>query len=529
MMTMFKLERRPERAALVCVAIAAIGASAVRGQHVEGRAVLDAVPKIVDEGLQRSQVMNLAGYLTDVYGPRLTGSPNFREAAEWAERTFAEWGVADVRREAFIFGRGWENRRFVAQALTPRAFPLVGAPRAWSAGTDGPVTGEALRVPLATEDEFAVWRTRLRGKFVLSSPPRNVVPSFEPLATRFSDAALAALLEPGARVRHEQTGPPRLLTSEFARKRLQFMADEGVAALIEPTPIGDAGTVFVQGAAGASRDPASAAPLPQVVLAVEDYNRLARTIARNIPVTLQLEIDNRFYDDDPNGFSVIGEIRGSERADEVVLIGAHLDSWQGGTGATDDAAGVAVVMEAMRILAAIQAPLRRTVRVALWGGEEQGLLGSTAYVRAHLADAATMTLLSDHAKLSAYYNVDNGGGRIRGVYLQGNDRVAGLFDRWIEPLRGLGVTTLAARSVGNTDHVPFDEVGIPAFQFIQDPLEYETRTHHATQDVYDRLVANDLMRNAVIVAAFAYETANLPDRLSRKPLPAPQTTRLGQP
>src|SRR5207237_1294279 len=270
---------------------------------------------------------------------------------------------------------------------------------------------------------------------------------------------------------------------------------------------------------GVSREPNGPPQPAQVTLAVEHYGRIYRTLEKKIPVTLQMDIDNTFYDQDLNAFNVIAELPGSDKADEVVMIGAHLDSWHSGTGATDNAAGSAVMMEAMRILKTSGVKLRRTVRIGLWGGEEEGLLGSKEYVKAHYADPATMQLKPEHAKLAGYFNVDNGTGQIRGVYLQGNEAVAPIFQTWMDPFRNMGMHTLTIRSTGGTDHLSYDAVGLPGFQFIQDEVEYDSRTHHSNMDVYERIQANDMMRNAVIVAAFVYNTANRDDKLPRKPLP----------
>jgi Zn-dependent M28 family amino/carboxypeptidase len=259
-------------------------------------------------------------------------------------------------------------------------------------------------------------------------------------------------------------------------------------------------------------------------MAVEHYGRIARTLEKNIPVTLQMDIDNRFYDDDQNAFNIVGEIGGGDKADEIVMLGAHFDSWHAGTGATDNAAGSAVMLEAMRILKQTGIRLRRTVRLGLWTGEEEGLLGSRAYVREHFADPQNMQLKPEHAKLAGYFNVDNGTGAIRGVYLQGNEAVAPIFQNWMEPFRNVGMETLAIRNTGGTDHQSYDAVGLPGFQFIQDQIEYDTRTHHSNMDVYERLQPDDMMRNAVIVASFVYNTANREEKLPRKPLPKPQPT-----
>lgn len=271
------------------------------------------------------------------------------------------------------------------------------------------------------------------------------------------------------------------------------------------------------------RDPKAPTTFPQLVIAAEHYNRMFRTSERKIPVSLEMDVDNRFYDDDLDSFNIVGEIRGTDLAHEVVMMGAHFDSWHSATGATDNAAGSAVILEAMRILKASEVKMRRTVRMALWTGEEQGLLGSRAYVRDHFAERQTMTLKPEHAQLAAYFNVDNGTGAIRGVFLQRNEAVAPVFQAWMEPFRNIGMTTLSIRNTLSTDHVAFDEVGLPAFQFIQDPMEYTTRTHHTNMDVYDRIQPSDLIQNAVIVASFAYHAANRDQKLPRKPLPRTST------
>jgi carboxypeptidase Q len=486
---------------------------------------LDAVYRIKDEGLQRSKVMEIESYLTDVYGPRLTGSPNIREAADWAQKTMKEWGLAQVHLETFPFGRGWQNQRFVAMAMTPRAYPLIGFPVAWTPGTNGPVTGNAAVADIQNDEDFAKFRGTLRGKFVLISPMRTVAAQFEAPGHRFTEAELVELArQPATRGRGNVLNPgARARTEAFDLKKRQFWVDEGVAAVLSASR-GDGGTFFVQ---GQSPDPKTPPSVPQAVLTIEHYGRIVRTLQKDIPVTLQMDIANKFYDDDLDAFNVLAEIPGTDKADEIVMLGAHFDSWHAGTGATDNAAGSAVMMEAMRILKTTGLKPRRTVRLALWGGEEEGLLGSAAYVKNHFADRQTMALKAEHAKVAAYYNVDNGTGAIRGVYLQGNEAVAPIFQGWMEPFRNLGMTTLTIRNTGGTDHQSYDAVGLPGFQFIQDPVEYDSRTHHSNQDVYERIQAEDMMRNAVIVAAFAYNTANRDEKLPRKPLPRPQPAGRG--
>jgi carboxypeptidase Q len=484
---------------------------------------LDAVYRLKEEGLQRSKVMEIESYLTDVYGPRLTGSPNIKEAAEWAQKTMKEWGLANVHLETWPFGRGWQNQVFLAQATTPRAYPLIGYPKAWTPGTSGQVTGEAVVAVIDSDKDFDTFRGKLRGKFVLGSAMREVPAHFESPGHRYSDSELVDLSKQPESGRGRGRGNFGG-DQAFNRRKTQFWIDEGVLAVLDISR-GDGGTLFVQG--GGSRDPKDPPSPPQVVIAVEQYGRIARTLEKKIPVTLSMRIDNTFYDADLNAFNVVAEIPGTDKADEIVMIGAHFDSWHTGTGATDNAAGSAVMMEAMRLLKVSGVKLRRTVRIGLWAGEEQGLLGSKEYVKAHFGDPATMQLKPEHAKLAGYFNVDNGTGLIRGVYLQGNEAVAPIFQQWMEPFRNLGMTTLTIRNTGGTDHLSYDAVGLPGFQFIQDEVEYNSRTHHSNMDVYERVQANDMMRNAVIVASFAYNAANRDEKLPRKPLPkaAPPTGR----
>lgn len=502
---------------LIVIAAAAILAPPVGGQHQEP-VDLQAIHAIKDEGLQRSHVMDIAGYLTDVYGPRLTGSPNIRAAGEWAVKEMRGWGLADATLATWgRFGRGWTNDRFAGHVIAPARSALIGYPKAWTPGTNGPVVGEATLAVLATESDLDQHRGTLKGKFVLIAPERALMPHWEPEARRYSDADLAERARQPIVPPQGRGGTPRA-PQDFMRKRMAFLVSEGVAATLEPAR-GEGGTVFVVG--GGSRHAEDPPSVLQIVLAVEHYNRIARILRKSIPVTLEFDVRNTFHDADLNGFNIIADIPGTDKADELVMLGAHFDSWHSGTGATDNAAGSAVMMEAMRILKVTGARLRRTVRVALWTGEEQGFLGSRAYVAEHFGSRQTMELKSGHRKLSAYFNLDNGTGAIRGVHLQGNEEVAPVFKAWMEPFQNLGMTTLAIRNTGGTDHLAFDEVGLPGFQFIQDPIEYESRTHHSNMDVHDRLQAEDLMKNAVIVASFAYHAANRDALLPRKPLPKP--------
>lgn len=477
------------------------------------------ISKFQAECADHSQVMEIESYLTDVYGPRLTNSPNIREAADYAEKTLNSWGLANVREEMWgPFGRGWSNELFEASEIAPRKFPLIAYPKAWTPGTNGPVTAEAVYARMEKEEDFSAFHGKLKGKFVFTSPVRGVEPQFTAPAHRFTDQELADLAQPRpAQAQPDQAVRDRQRAQqEFAQKLVKFLTAEEAAAWLEPSSH-DGGTVFVM--AGGSRNAADPPVLPRVAVDIEHYGRILRTLEKNIPVTLRINIANKFYDDNPNSFSILAEIPGAEKPDEVVMLGAHFDSWASGTGATDNAAGSAVMMEAMRILKASGEKMRRAVRLALWTGEEEGLLGSRAYVKEHFGDRNSMELKPDHAKLSAYFNLDNGTGKIRGIYLQDNGAVRSIFEKWMEPFKSQGMTTLAARGTGGTDHMSFDEIGLPGFQFIQDPIEYDSRTHHTNMDTYERIQEADLKQMAVIVATYAYMTANAAELLPRKPLP----------
>jgi carboxypeptidase Q len=506
---------------------------------------LEAIYQIKEEGFQRSRVMEIASWLTDVYGPRVTNSPGFRKAGDWAVKEMTSWGLANVKLEPFgPFGRGWSNDKFYAMATTPGgSFPLIGMSQVWTPGTDGLVSGEAVVAVIENAADMEKFKGQLQGKVVLTAAARDVPPLWNAPATRYTDEQLKDLEREtdatprgagpfgraGGPGRQGGPGGGRGAAQSFQAQRTQFFKDEGVLALLVPAR-GDGGTVFVQG--GGPREASAPQGLATISIAIEHYGRIQRTLEKKMPVTIELDIKNTYYDD-PMSFNVVGEIPGTDKANELVMLGAHFDSWHGGTGATDNAAGSAVMMEAMRILKQSGVRLRRTVRIGLWGGEEQGLIGSREYVKAHFADRADMILKPEHGRVSGYFNVDNGTGAIRGVYLQGNEAVASIFGAWMKPFNNIGMTTLAIRDTGGTDHQAFDAVGLPGFQFIQDPVEYGTRTHHSNMDVYERIQAEDMRKNAVIVASFVYHAANREERLPRKPLPKPQerrsiTTQSGQ-
>jgi carboxypeptidase Q len=484
---------------------------------------LDAIYRIKDEGFQRSQVMETLSYLTDIHGPRLTNSPNIRRAAEWATRRLNEYGITAVRQETWgPFGRGWSNERFTANVISPQPFPLLAFSKAWAPGTNGLVTAEAVMAVLERDEDFKFLAGKLKGKIVLAAEPLAVKPLFDPTGRRFSEKDLDDMeMQPVGpdRQRNAQGG------QQMTRRRMEFFAREGVAAVLEPgNGRNDHGAILVTGPRDL-RDPKSAPQPPQIVVATEHYGRIARMLAKKVPVTIELDVRNRYHDETLDSFNIIGELPGTDKADEVVMLGAHFDSWHSGTGATDNASGSSAMMEAMRILKATGLKMRRTVRLALWTGEEQGLLGARAYVKQHFADPDTMLLKPAHAKLSAYFNMDNGTGAIRGVYLQGNEAVRPVFAAWMAPFRNIGMTTLTIRNTGSTDHVAFDEVGLPGFQFIQDPVEYSSHSHHSNMDLYERIQPEDMMKNAVIIASYVYHAANRDELVPRKALPKPRTSR----
>ena len=518
---------RSARNLLVATAVAVASVSLLAQEPVD----LNVVHRIRAEALQNSKVMDHLFYLTDVHGPRLTNSPGFYGAADWVVKQLGEWGIP-ARQEAWgPYGRGWTFTRFSANLIEPQYAPLIGVPLAYTPGTNGRVSGEATIAVINNEGDFAKYKGTLKGKVLLLGTGRDLPMSLQPLALRRSDAELEALVQPPTPPAGAQRPPGAAAAAtgpngqggnlQFQRALNRFLADEGVAVVVR---IGggrsEGGTVFAQ--AGGSRDPKDPVPPPMVALTPEHYNRIARLLDHKVPVKLEFDIEARFVDDRTDSVNVIGEIEGGRKRQEVVMIGAHLDSWHGGTGATDNAAGSAVMIEVMRILKTLNLRLDRSVRLALWGGEEQGILGSRAYVAEHFAARENMVLKPDHARLSGYFNVDNGSGKIRGVYLQGNDAMRPVFEAWLKPFEDLGARTISIRNTGGTDHLSFDAVGLPGFQFIQDPLEYDARTHHSNMDVYDRVQRADMMQMAAIVASFVYNAANRDDLLPRKPLPAPQ-------
>jgi hypothetical protein len=519
--------------------IAPIAGLAAQSEPVD----LATLARIRQEGLQRSQVMDHISWLADVYGPRLTGSPAMEQAASWAMQKMREWGLANVHQERFAFGKGWSLVRFSAHMIEPQVQPLIGLPKSWTRGTDGPVIAEVVRPVIETEADFEKYRGRLRGRIVLTQPARDVRMLEGRLVLRMNEQDMReALTEPppppqrgaGAGGGGQRGGGQRGGGGPSLQQRIQqFWIDEGVLGLLDrgsdsdasaggsdlswQTQRTDGGTIFV--GSGGARDSTAGRGLPSITLAVEHYNRMVRILDRGVPVKMELDVRTQFHDEtQPNAFNLVGEIPGTDPAlrEEVVMIGAHFDSHHGGTGATDNASGSSAMLETMRILQAVGARPRRTIRIALWGAEEQGLLGSREYVRRHFMDAGGQPL-PEHARLSAYFNIDNGTGRIRGIWMERNAAVRPIFARWIEPLQDLGVELLGPRAVGSTDHASLDAAGLPAFQFIQERYEYNSRTHHSNMDVVDRVQAEDMKQMAVVVASFAWLAAQRDEMLPRKP------------
>lgn len=519
--------RAARMAALALAAVLPLGAAGAQ-EKVDAAAI----QKLKDEGFQRSQVMEIASWLTDVHGPRLTNSPQARAAGAWAVDQMKGWGLSNVGLEWFAFGRGWQNDRTVAHVVAPTPYPVTAIPGAWTVGTNGPLTADVMVVELprlqdATEADYAKYAGKLRGKFVLADPMPTVAPLMTAPGTRMTaedlDRLAAAQIIPAAQRPGGPGGPGgrggqaagQRPAENPAARRARFFVEEGVAAVLTAgNSRGNSGSV--SNTATGSRAPNAPASVPQIALAAEHYGRMYRQVQKGVPVKMELDIRNSFTPDTMS-FNVVGEIPGTDKRDEVVMLGAHFDSWHGATGATDNGGSSAVVMEAMRILKASGLPMRRTVRMALWTGEEQGLIGSREYVTKHFgADGAAKP---GHAKVSAYFNQDNGGGAIRGVYAQANQGVVDIFKEWMKSLDSdsISVRHVSINSTGSTDHVSFDRVGIPGFQFIQDPLEYGTRTHHSNQDFYERLQPADMRHNAVVMAAFVYLAANRDQLLPRKP------------
>ncbi len=519
---------------------------------------LAAYQRIRDEGLNHSHVMDFAYALMDGIGPRLTGSPNLKKANEWTRDTLTKIGCENAHLEDWgEFGLGWQQLNTWARMVTPDTAVLILQATPWSPSTPGPVTGDVAFVSIQSDKDFDTYKGKLAGKVVLFGAMREVPPVDKALFERYTDKELEEMTE--FNVNGGGGGiPPEMqarLRTYMERMKLidqiaAFFAEEKVAAVIEPSRDaknggGSGGTLFDDNGATIGRTPyiaAKAVKIPVAVAAIESYGRLYRLTQAHVPVTVEINVETKFTGEHEHGFDTIAEIPGTDPLlkDQVVMVGGHLDSWIAGTGATDNGAGTVVAMEVMRILKALDIKPRRTIRIGLWTGEEQGIFGSKGYVSQHFGSAATSTapdqmalpefmrraagplsLKPEHKLLSGYFNIDNGTGKIRGIYTQGNYAMDPIFAAWIAPLKDLGVTTITNRNTGGTDHLSFAAVGLPGFQFIQDDMDYETRTHHSNEDTVERLQPADLKQIATVEAIFVYNTAMRDQMLPRIPLPQP--------
>ena len=504
-----------------------------------------AVQKIRDEALgANSQVMETIRQLTDVIGPRLTGSPQMKTANEWTRKQLEDWGLANAHLESWgPFGRGWTYEKSSVTMVAPHGSPLIAVPKAWTPGTNGPIKGKVIKPGvLESEADLEKWKGKLEGAIVLIGDARELKAPDAVLFDRYDDEELkkVSLFEvprrPGAPVAGAASSDPQAIRRRFAfgRTLREFLGKEKVLATIEGSRL-DASMILVGG--GGSREKGEETGPLALVMAAEHFNRIARLMDKKVDVELEIDVKARFHDDDPMGYNTIAEIPGTDplKKNEIVMVGAHLDSWHSATGATDNAAGSAVAMEVMRVLKDMKP--RRTIRIGLWSGEEQGLLGSGAYVREHFGarpaltpeeralpreqrpPGGPLTLKPDHAKFSAYFNLDNGTGKVRGVWAQQNASSMPIFESWIKPFADLGVTTVSMRNTGGTDHLSFDAVGLPGFQMIQDEADYDTRTHHTNLDTYDRIQREDMMQASAVMASLVYHAANRDDLFPRKTLP----------
>jgi carboxypeptidase Q len=509
---------------------------------------------IRDEGLTHSHVMDFASALADGIGPRLTGSPNLHRANEWTRDQLTAMGCSNAHLEDWgEFGMGWQQLNTWVRMSSPDTAVFIAQAAPWSPSTNGAVTGQAIWIDIKDEKDFDKYKGKLSGKIILLGDMRDVKPVDKPLFARMEEKDLAQIGEYPL----EKSQPSADRFRDIVKRRAllektgKFLVAEHALAVILPTRDGrdsggSGGTIFDDNGSYLNRNAYQRDhldPLPVVVAAIENYGRVYRLLKANVPVNIEMNVDVKFFGDHEHGFDTIAEIPGTDPKlkDEVVMVGGHLDSWASATGATDNGAGTVVAMEVMRILNTLKVKPRRTIRIGLWTGEEQGLFGSTGYVKEHFGyvplstapdqlelpewmrkPAGPAVLKAEQPKISGYFNVDNGTGKILGIYLQENGAVAPIFAKWIEPLKDLGVTTITARNTGGTDHEAFDAVGIPGFQFIQDRMDYGSRTHHSNMDTYERLQPADLAQAATVEAIFVYNTAMRDQMLPRKPLPHPE-------
>lgn len=533
---------------LLSIAVAA-------GQPATEQVDTATVAKIKDEGTNRSKVMEYASYLTDVYGPRLTWSPEYRRGADWISGEFKKLGLTNIRYDYFKpVGKGWSLKKFSANMIAPVATPLIAYPKAWSPGTKGAVKGPVVVMKAQTPAELQQYKGKLKNAYVFLGEPRELKAWMEAPGKRLTDAELLAMANSAGgagrmgRMMRDSSALKRFVDqANFAAERHEFCLNEG-AAMIVDAGRGDGGTIFVAGASVPRKvaninemfggrtspsDPEAPEIMPQVSLAAEHYNRIVRMVDKGEKVQLEMQLDVAWSKPD-SGFNVLAEIPGTDLKDEVVMIGGHFDTWHAGTGATDNSSGTAVCLEAVRILQTLGLKPRRTIRVGLWGGEEQGLYGSREYVAEHLADRESNDMLGmmmgrnsgplvkkpGYDKFSVYFNNDNGTGRVRGVYMQGNESVRPIFQAILRAANDPTAQTLTIDNTSGTDHLAFDGVGLPGFQFIQDPVEYDTRTHHSNMDLYERLQTDDLKQGAIMMAIFAYQAAMRDGLYPRKPMPS---------
>lgn len=537
--------RKPVLYAFLILVVASTTALPAASQNSSSEKVdLQMATRIRQEGFHNSKVMEIMADLSDRLGERLTGSANQKRANEWARDLMTSWGLQNAHLETFPFGRGWHTEGAMVTMTSPDVAQMYAIPKAWTPGTSGAVKGEVVHLKATTKEDLDKAKGTLTGKIVFIGDLRDIKVGTEAASKRYDEKSLSDVGDyqiPGERL-SDPTG--RVFTREDIVRRFQFqrdlnkfLVDEKPAVVIEGSR-GDNGLVFVGGSqAYRNGEPDG---VPWLYMAAEHFNRVVRLVDRKIPVEMEVDVKSQFESGDGNSWNTIAEIPGTDKKDELVMSGGHIDSWHAGTGATDDGAGVAITMEAMRILQSLGVKPRRTIRIGLWGGEEEGLLGSRAYAAEHLGkrqeparpqggdsglpsfmrpEQGTLMLKPEQAKISAYFNIDNGTGKLRGIYTQENASVAPILAAWGEPFRDLGFTTITNRNTGGTDHLSFDAVGVPGFQFIQDPVEYMSRTHHSNMDVYDRIQREDLMQASVILAAFLYDAAMRDDMLPRKALP----------
>jgi len=481
---------------------------------------LSVIQRIRREGLESgSKVMEYLSWLSDVHAPRLSESPQYRKAGEWAVKTLTDLGLVNAKMEPWgTFGRGWQLKKFYAAMVAPQYLPLIAFPKAWTLGTNGIVKGDAVLLNVRTAAELEKYKGKLKGAIVLSQGEQPVPLKFAADASRLTEQDLKDLAmasELGARSPNADRIQEMMARQQLQQAVVKFVKDEGAAVVLEPSR-GTDGTIFVQ--SGGSQMVGAVPPPPAVVVSVEQYNRMVRILQKNLPVTLEIEVQAEFTEGDLQGYNVVAEIPGTDKKlkEEIVMLGGHFDTWHSGTGATDDGAGCAVAMEAVRIIKALGIQPRRTIRIAFWDAEEQGLIGSREYVKNHFYDRVKKEKKPEYDSFAAYFNFDNGSGKIRGIYAQGNIAAMPIFEDWLKPFHDMGATTVTSRNTGGTDHLSFDSAGLPGFQFIQDDLEYDTLTHHSNMDVYDHASRGDLMQAATIMASFVTNAAMRDEKLPRK-------------